>query len=472
MATALSQKNTMDIVSKEKKSLFKTELNDGIVWLSNAYDDINKGWGYIPEIPVNVQNTAEVIDTFIKCYEMLTNDQLDILNDCVDAWLEDIHTVDKITIDNIWILKTLNNIRNHMQIFKTDYRKKVDNAIVECLGAFFLTQNEDGGWGDTKGDLSQVSRTAHALYVISNIVFEPSDYQKNAIEKAINWLLKMQNNDGGWGNVSKNAITNQYIRRINLSYKQLEFQYQSNAACTGHAMMALKAAKPHAYKIQLNKAAEYLIKTQEADGHWELFNEFSLKKEVKVTFKHFSTTIATEALLYTYSIDYSSEVLINAIDYLISIQDPVYKGWKSSSTSEIYTWSTCNVLSLFMGIKKHFERIKASEFMAIIKEWWGLKQEKEISVFKVGRKTFSFNKTFGLSFCIVFTLLLFTWIAISLVLTNGAIMLGSLDISKVVKALTVIIFTLLIGIPWTVYIKFSFREMEDSWFNTIGWVYG
>lgn len=472
MAANLTQKNTMEIMSRERTSLFKNEINDGIQWLCNAYDDINKGWGYIQDIPVNIENTAEVISTFIRQYDALDNEAIDILNECVDAWLVDIEVADKLTIDNIWILITLNDIRNHLQIFKTDLRKRVDNAIVDILGSLFMTQNEDGGWGDLKGDVSSVSRTAQVVKIMSEIVFEPTDYQKNAIEKAINWILKQQNEDGGWGNINKNSITNDYIRKINLSYRQLELQYLSNAATTGYAMMAIKSAKPHAYKLQLNKAAEYLLKTQDADGHWDLFTEFSLKGDIKVSFKHFSTTIALDALVFTYSINYSSEVLINGIDYLISLQDPVYKGWKSSATSETYTWSTCNVLILFAYVKKHFEKIKASEFMAIIKEWWGLKQEKEISVFKVGKKVFSFNKTFGLTFCITFSLLLITWVAIILSLMNNAILLGTTDISKVIKAFAVITITLIIGVPWTVFIKFSFREMEDSWFNTIGWVYG
>lgn len=474
MNQSASLKAGIDISSKDRKSLFKSEINDGLVWLANAYDDINKGWGYLPDIPINIQNTAEVIDTFINCYDFLSDDSIEILKEAVDAWLIDIsqELSKRNTIDNAWILNTLANIRNHIQIFESEILKQVDNKIVNILGNFFMTQNEDGGWGDLKGDVSSVIRTSLVLIAMNRVVFEPTDYQRNAIEKAVNWILKMQNQDGGWGNINKDSISNDYIRKINLSYRQLEVQYLSNPASTGYAMIALKSTKPHAYKLQLNQAAEYLIKNQNPDGSWELFSEFSLNGGIKATFKHFSTTIAIDGLLTTYSIEYSSEILINAIDYLISLQDPVYKGWKSSGTSEAYTWSTCNVLSLFSRIKKHFERIKANEFMAIIKEWWGLKQEKEIAVFKIGKRTFSFNQTFGLTFNITFTLLLFTWIIFTLILTSGEMLVGGQDIAKIIKAVVVIVLTLLIGVPWTIYIKSCFREMEDSWFNTIGWVYG
>ena len=237
-------------------------------------------------------------------------------------------------------------------------------------------------------------------------------------------------------------------------------------------MLALRKCKPHAYKIELSKAAEYLINTQKSDGSWEIFSEFTLRNGAKTSFKHLSTTLAIEALLTTYSIDYSSEILINSIDYLISLQDPVYKGWKSSPASESYTWSTCYILTLFSQIKNHFENIKASEFMSIIKEWWALKNDKEINVFKFGKTTLSFNTFFGLHYCILFTLLILTWITCAMVLTDVNLKIGNIDISGVIKPLTVTFFTILLGIPWSVFVKVTYQEMNDSWFNSIGWVYG
>lgn len=472
MAKSNLWKTGIDISAKDKKSLFKTEILEGLNWLANAYDDINKGWGYLPEIPISLKNTAQVIYTYIKCYNELNDEQVNILKESVYAWIMDIQVVGKYTNDYISITRTLIEIRNHIHIFNEDLKNKINDAIVDCLGYFFKVQNEDGGWSDVKGDVSTIIRTAQVLQVISSLKFEATEYQTNAIEKAISWVLSQQNSDGGYGNINKNVITNDYVKRINLSHKQLELQYASNPSATAYVMLALRKCKPHAYKVELSKAAEYLLKTQNADGGWEMFSEFMLRDGSKTSFKHLSTTLAIEALLITYSIDYSSETLINAIDYLISLQDPVYKGWRSSPASESYIWTTCYVLSLFSQIKDHFENIKASEFMAIIKEWWTLKNDKEINVFKLGNTTFSFNTFFGLHYCILFTLLILTWITCAMVITDVNMKLGSLDISQIIKPLAVTVLTVLLGIPWSIFVKVTYQEMNDSWFNSIGWVYG
>lgn len=322
---AKAQVGAIDLTVKEKKSLFKTEITDALGWLSGAYDDINKGWGYIPDIPINPQNTAEAIFTYIQCYDLLSEEQVEILKETIDAFVEDAKIGTKYTIDYVWILKALGEIKSHIHLFGEELLPRIDDVVVDCLGYFFMSQNADGGWADIKGEVSAVSRTALVLQVMSKVLFEPTEYQQNALDKAIAWLLKMQNLDGGWGDINKSDITHEYMRGINLSYSQLELQYLSNAASTGYAMLALKAIKPHAYKDELNKAAEYLIKTQESDGHWELFSEFTLRNGLKFTFRHLSSVIATEALLKTYSIDYSSEILINAVNYLIGLQvDQVY----------------------------------------------------------------------------------------------------------------------------------------------------
>lgn len=466
MANLLNSKTGINIASKDKKSLFKTEILEGLNWLTNAYDDINKGWGALPGIPVAVQNTSEIIYTFISCYEYLNEEQIEVLKEVINAWLEDITVGDKFLIDYYWILITLVQIRNHIQMFSEELRAKIENEIINCLGYFFTSQNSDGGWGTGKGEISSTIRTSMVLIAISQVVFEPTDYQREAVDKAVKWLLKEQNTNGGWGNIDKNDIDNDFIRKINLTYQQLELQYIPNPCTTAYAMKALKAIKPHAYKSQLNKAADYLIKEQKETGEWELYTEFLLRRGVKTSFRHLSTTVCIDALLKTYSIDYSSEVLIKSIDFLVSLQDPVYKGWKCTATSESYSWSTCNALICFGEIKYHFDNIRASEFMSIIREWWMLKNDKDISVFKFGNITLSFNKTLGFITSSAITLLLLTWAVLALMVFTGE---GK---TNVMAPIIVTLLTIVMGIPWTIYVKLSYKEMQDSWFETIGWVYG
>ena len=56
-------------------------------------------------------------------------------------------------------------------------------------------QNKDGGWGTTKGKPSNVPSTAWAILGLS-IAIEDYIYE---VEEAIGWLKKRQNTDGGFG---------------------------------------------------------------------------------------------------------------------------------------------------------------------------------------------------------------------------------------------------------------------------------
>ncbi|MCQ2748539.1 MAG: hypothetical protein MJ246_00560 [Clostridia bacterium] len=70
-------------------------------------------------------------------------------------------------------------------MFSEELRARIENEIINCLGYFFTSQNSDGGWGTGKGEISSVIRTSMVLIGVSQVVFEPTDYQKEAIEKAV-----------------------------------------------------------------------------------------------------------------------------------------------------------------------------------------------------------------------------------------------------------------------------------------------
>jgi hypothetical protein len=102
---------------------------------------------------------------------------------------------------------------------------ELSRAVSEGLDRLLLCQNEDGGWEDARnrtlaasqlrtGQHSEVGATSFALRALAeakNNGVARADFQQ-AIEKGINWLLEVQNKDGGWNYVD--FVNDRAIRSI------------------------------------------------------------------------------------------------------------------------------------------------------------------------------------------------------------------------------------------------------------------
>lgn len=125
-----------------------------------------------------------------------------------------------------------------------------------------FTQSPPGGWGwtDLPGRLPDGDDTSGALLALHSLVEERQEVIM-AIQKGIQWLLMLQNRDGGMPTFCK-------------GWSKLPFD-KSCPDITAHAMSAFLAWKKdmpgHLQKAMnrsLSKAISYLQKNQNAEGSW------------------------------------------------------------------------------------------------------------------------------------------------------------------------------------------------------------
>ncbi|MGE3261959.1 MAG: prenyltransferase/squalene oxidase repeat-containing protein [Bacteriovoracia bacterium] len=94
-------------------------------------------------------------------------------------------------------------------------------------------------------------------------------YHENA-KRALDWLMKRQNSDGGWGAFNQNNRNNPLLNFFLKGYGEVEslFDY-SSADCTGHVLeaMALHGFNKDNHAVA-KKAVQYLKNTQKKSGAW------------------------------------------------------------------------------------------------------------------------------------------------------------------------------------------------------------
>ncbi|MDB9483375.1 prenyltransferase/squalene oxidase repeat-containing protein, partial [Dolichospermum circinale CS-537/05] len=91
-------------------------------------------------------------------------------------------------------------------------------------------------------------------------LINPLIYREN-IAKGTAWLVKVQNNDGGWGETC-----------FSYNDPSLKGQGQSTASQTAWALIGLISAGEATGKFAIDsieKGINYLLKTQKLDGTWE-----------------------------------------------------------------------------------------------------------------------------------------------------------------------------------------------------------
>lgn len=126
-----------------------------------------------------------------------------------------------------------------------------------------------GGWGfsDVNTMNPDIDDTTASLRAIARgIPTSPSFHE--AWDRGINWLLSMQNDDGGWASFEKN-IKNKWLRLLPIEKGEFMFGDPSTADLTGRTLEFLGnyTNLPGSYE-SVKKAINWLLKNQEKDGSW------------------------------------------------------------------------------------------------------------------------------------------------------------------------------------------------------------
>lgn len=126
---------------------------------------------------------------------------------------------------------------------------ELDNGI----GYLKRTQEKDGSWYGRWG-MNYIYGTWSVLCALNAAGVEPSS---SVVRKAVDWLLTIQNKDGGWGEDSES---------YDLDYRGYE-SAPSTASQTAWALMGLMAAG-EINNPAVKKGIAYLTSTQASDGFW------------------------------------------------------------------------------------------------------------------------------------------------------------------------------------------------------------
>lgn len=463
----------------KNNALFEIEIKKAIDWLIRICDSKAYGWSWVPLIEPNIQNTSEVIYTTAKLISFLDDKEKNIVIKAIDKWILNIDSTKnnyaKISIDWSWALLALQKTRECDKFIKEIDSQKLQTSIDSCIKWLMENQNEDGGYSDNKKEKSSTSRTALALWGLS------IEYKKNkdkytgleqTIKKAHEWIVKSQHNDGGWGNIRKRDVDYFYQQQVDLTYQDLRFQTDSNPACTGYAMVALKYSPFNIDESILYNAKKYLKNTQNKDGSWSLFLEVGIRDEVRYTFRHFGTTWALMGMLINEISSFNDEMIIYGFNYLAQLQDNNFGGWRCSIDADNYTWSTVNAILTINLVREKFNQVKTNNFLSIIVEWWDLKKNEANFSFHIGNTIFAFNQAMGLLFCIIFSFMMLFIMTVGVNALKDVFVNDIQQIKNIILGIYIVIMSIILGLPWVVYIKNKFNRDIQGWINSIGWVYG
>jgi squalene-hopene/tetraprenyl-beta-curcumene cyclase len=130
-----------------------------------------------------------------------------------------------------------------------------NNAAVDRgLAYLYATQEKEGSWYGRWG-MNYIYGTWSVLCAFNAVGVEPDH---PAVRKALDWLVSIQNADGGWGEDGQSYA---------LDYKGYE-PFQSTASQTSWAVLALMAAGSARHPA-VARGIGYLARTQGTDGFWK-----------------------------------------------------------------------------------------------------------------------------------------------------------------------------------------------------------
>ena len=126
-------------------------------------------------------------------------------------------------------------------------------ALRKALEFLHREQEDDGSWFGRWG-MNYIYGTWSVLCAFSAADVDP---RSEAVRRAVDWLLSIQNPDGGWGENGES------YERDRVSHRPAP----SRASQTAWALLALMAADETRHRA-VERGVAYLIRTQDASGFW------------------------------------------------------------------------------------------------------------------------------------------------------------------------------------------------------------
>lgn len=466
-------------------TFYESEIQRALEWLYKIRDGSKFGWAWVQFIQPNEQNTAEVIHTFAENEGWLKSNPQAVpkLIESINYWLLD-STHPQITIDYCWVLKALQKLRGCDILYSKLDPDAFNAAVDTCLKWLCDNFIDDGGcgWSDNSSEMLNVICTSLSVTCLNDEMAymqaqgNTADAQRLAkISKAaIEWLIKIQNDDGGWGNIDARYIDQSYQINHSFTIEDLHYQCDSNPASTGYAMLALAsdAENKKRYSYNIKKAFKYLVSAQNDDGGWSVFTEIGIRNGERYTFRHFSTAWALQGIILNGCGDYRDECVIHGFEYLSKLQDENYGGWKSSPDADNYTWATCNALSTIRLLKDSLGKVYAENFLNIVWDWWTLKKKEANYSISIGGTTLAYNGAMALCFCVVFSIMITMLLYILIGAITPLVINESETIKKMIFSIVTVVCAVVLGLPWIAYVNSRFKDQVGGLINSIGWVYG
>jgi sporulenol synthase len=182
-----------------------------------------------------------------------------------------------------------------------------------------------GGWGfsDINTFIPDVDDTTASLRALKQTVLEHPQH-RNSWFRGIDWVLSMQNNDGGWAAFEKNT-DKKILKFFPFDASGHVLIDPSTTDLTGRTLEYLgnyaKLLLPHP---QLEKASKWLLTNQEKDGSW--YGRWGIC--------YIYGTWAAITGMKAIGIDSSHPSIKRGVNWLISIQNED-GGWGESCSSDI-----------------------------------------------------------------------------------------------------------------------------------------
>ena len=356
--------------------IYQREIERALNWFFLTQNRENFGWSWTPNISPNAQNTAEVVYACCLFSSLLDGGQKALLQEAVRHWLlrPERHAV--LAVDWIWVGMALSLYLERGADFGDDAGtvppQHLRKSIGVCIHHILKLQNDDGGWGDNKGDQSTVFRTALAIYFLGRQELDSSAELKKALERAIQWLGTLQNDDGGFGVIREHDInedTRQAYAYLGIEPRVIEEQILSSMSATAYALIALSTISPYVSHGMISKAIDYLETSAISQGY-RIFYEVGVRKDSPFTFRHFGAAWMGISLLNSGRRNFTSPSVVRVLKYMLCLEDRAGGGFRVSDASEVYTWSNCNALIFLFRLQESLRRLDGRDYTDIIVDYY------------------------------------------------------------------------------------------------------
>ncbi|MFD3445696.1 squalene--hopene cyclase [Microbacteriaceae bacterium 4G12] len=146
-------------------------------------------------------------------------------------------------------------------------RKKQQNKYGDW--AVHAPNTKPGGWGFSPANtrIPDNDDTTAALRALTRATVLQTNLQ-HSWRKGVQWVLDMQNNDGGWGAFEKNA-NQKLLTFLPIENAEDAIIDASSADLTGRVLEFLgNYANMQQHELHVKKGIEWLLHSQEQDGSW------------------------------------------------------------------------------------------------------------------------------------------------------------------------------------------------------------